>query len=150
MTSTTDLPTVTSLDELTKITREHGDALYLRWSRGPDVDADTTSRDELTGVELPGLCANPMAMEPWWADRPQELWVARRVYDYRHLQDQHGPDVRPWLLLGKEIGRGPDNEPLVVMDEPVAWVAEDVVAQCEELVTGEDAHGVWGSLRRHD
>lgn len=141
--------TITTLEELTAQVRRHGDRLYLRWSRGPSVDEEATSHDELTGVDLPGLCANPLAAEDWWAGRPLELWVARRVYDYRHLQEEHGPDVRAWLLLGEEIGRGPDNEPLVRMDEPVAWVADDVVARCEDLVTSEDSEGVWGPLRRH-
>ncbi|MEW2505921.1 DUF6098 family protein [Amycolatopsis sp. NPDC047767] len=38
------------------------------------------------------------------------LWLARRLYDYEHLR---GPGVRPWVLRGLEIARGPGNEPLI-------------------------------------
>ena len=106
------MPTVTTLSELTELVREHAQ-LFVRWSRGPDVDARVPSSDGLTGVPLPGLPANPLAVEPWWEDRPLQLWVARRLYDYSHLEHEKGPGVRPWVLVGREVGRGPDNEPLV-------------------------------------
>lgn len=145
----TDMRTLTSIDEISECLRTYGDRLYLRWSRGPHVDRESVSRDELTGIELPGLCANPLNVEEWWEDRPLDLWVARRVYDYRHLQEDHGPDVRPWLLVGTETGRGPDNEPLVRLVEPLAWLSEAVVQRCDELVAAADDEGVWGSMRRH-
>lgn len=138
--------TVESLDELTALLERHPD-LYIRWSAGPDADADRTSRDSLTGAPLPGLCANPLAVEDWWGDRSLRLWVARRVYDYHHLRHERGPDVRAWVLRGQELGRGPDNEPLVACHEPVAWVADHVVDECERIVTDADP-GDWGPLRR--
>lgn len=140
------METVKSLDELARLVAERPD-LFIRWSRGPDVDAGRTSRDSLTGAELPGLCANPLAVEAWWGDRPLRLWVARRVYDYRHLAWESGPDVRAWVLEGEEIGRGPDNEPLVELRTPVAWVAEEVVAEAEQVVAEVD-RGDWGPLNR--
>jgi hypothetical protein len=141
----TELPTLHGLDEVVDLLGDRAD-LYVRWSRGPDLDATTTSRDDLTGVPLPGLSANPLAVEDWWEGRPLRLWVARRLYDYRHLRELRGPDVRPWVLRGREIARGPDNEPLVACEEPLAWLAEDVVTEANRLVDeqGED----WGPLRR--
>src|SRR5687767_9407420 len=121
---------VRSLDELARLVEERP-ALYIRWSKGPEADADRTSRDDLTGAPLPGLCANPLAVEDWWEDRPVRLWVARRVHDYHHLRE----------------GRGPDNEPLVDCKRPVAWVADEVVAEATgvvEAATEDD----WGPLRR--
>lgn len=140
-----EISTVSSLDELAELL-ERGEPLYIRWSRGPDVDAGTTSRDELTGVELPGLCVNPLSLESWWGDRSPRMWAARRLYDYRHLQEQRGAGVRPWILRGTEVGRGPDNEPIVDDIEPVAWVSDAVVSEATEVV--ESASEGWGPLRR--
>jgi hypothetical protein len=91
----------------------------VRWSRGPETDLTAaggtgqSSQDALTGVLMPGLSANPLRAEAWWGDRSLELWVARRLFDYRHLRELRGPGVRAWILAGEEQGRGPDNEPLV-------------------------------------
>jgi hypothetical protein len=73
--------------------------------------------------------------------------VARRLYDYRHLRRRRGPDVRPWVLRGVEVARGPDNEPLVRCLEPVAWLAEEVVGEAERLVDEQPSD--WGPLDRH-
>jgi len=142
--------TVQSIDELADLVAEHrlGEDLYVRWSQGPREDQETqSSRDGLTGVTLPGLSANPLRVEPWWGERSVRLWVARRLYDYRHLRELHGPDVRPWVLRGEQRGRGPDNEPLVVCHEPIAWVSERALRQCEEAM---HRHGSdeWGPLDR--
>jgi hypothetical protein len=138
------LPTITSLAELTGFI---GEDVYLRWSKGPEADAASTSRDSLTGVELPGLSASPLRVEPWWDDRSRELWVARRLFDYRHLRDLRGPDVRAWVLRGTEVGRGPDNEPLVRCLEPLAWVADSALEECSALVDSQHSDE-WGPLDR--
>jgi Family of unknown function (DUF6098) len=149
------LPTVGTLAELARLVEgdPHRGSLYVRWSHGPAEDlADPrrsrqTSRDALTGVVLPGLSANPLRVEPWWGDRSARLWVARRLYDYRHLRDQRGPGVRPWVLIGRQIGRGPDNEPLVVCRRPVAWISDEALAECERAIE-EQASDEWGPLDR--
>ncbi|WP_434438992.1 DUF6098 family protein [Lentzea sp. E54] len=141
---TVELPTITSIAELVGFV---GDDVYVRWSKGPDADAASTSRDSLTGVELPGLSASPLRIEPWWEDRSRELWVARRLFDYRHLRDLRGPDVRAWVLRGAEVGRGPDNEPLVRCDQPLAWVADSALEECEEMVDAQHSRE-WGTLDR--
>lgn len=146
------LPVVDRLDELAALV-EKGDDFYVRWSKGPEADLtqppEQTSRDALTGVTLPGLSANPLAVEPWWGDRPVRLWVARRLYDYRHLRDLRGPGVRPWVLRGEEIGRGPDNEPLVRCHEPIAWITEDALAEAEALIDAQQSPE-WGPLDRRE
>jgi hypothetical protein len=149
------LPTIGTLAELAELVGRdpHRGSLYVRWSYGPGEDlADRrpgkqTSRDALTGVVLPGLSANPLRVEPWWGDRSVRLWVARRLYDYRHLREQRGPGVRPWVLIGRQIGRGPDNEPLVVCRRPVAWISDEALAECERAVE-EQASDEWGPLDR--
>ncbi|MCP2164123.1 DUF6098 family protein [Goodfellowiella coeruleoviolacea] len=150
-----DLDTIGTLDELADLVSTAGtdEALYLRWSKGPDVDlaahgGEQSSRDGLTGIPLPGLSANPLQVEPWWGDRPVRLWVARRLHDYRHLRELRGPGVAPWVLAGEEVARGPDNEPLVVCHRPVAWVAESALRECERVVADERGAAEWGPLDR--
>lgn len=138
---------VDSLDELAELVR-HDQDLYVRWSRGPQFDLDRSSRDDLTGVRLPGLSANPLSVEPWWQDRPVRTWVARRLYDYRHLQETRGEGVRPWVLEGTEQGRGPDNEPLVECTRPVAWISDAVIAEAVAEVEAVTRTPDWGPLKR--
>lgn len=142
--------TIRDLDELVSLVEKAGDDLFIRWSRGPQADlADVpASQDDLTGVKMPGLSANPLAVEPWWDGRPLDLWVARRIYDYSHLRRQRGPRVRAWVLSGEVTGRGPDNEPLVRCKEPVAWIDGAVLTQAEELVNMQSSSEDWGPLDR--
>ncbi|MFE9397125.1 DUF6098 family protein [Streptomyces flavidovirens] len=141
-----DLPVLRTLDDLTVLVERH-DHLYVRWSRGPAADLESvSSRDDLTGVPMPGLSANSLDVEPWWEDRPVKVWVARRLHDYSHLPREKGPDVHPWALRGLETGRGPDNEPLVGDVEPVGWIDVRVIEEAADEVARQE--GVWGSLRR--
>src|SRR5882757_6557276 len=110
----TDLPPVHDLDG--------------RWSTGP---ADDLGHDRLS--------ATPLRIEPWWGSRSPRLWLARRLFDYRHLKEQRGPGVRPWVLVGEEVGRGPDNEPLVACRQPVAWIEDAVLAECAQVVIRQRA-----------
>lgn len=141
----TEMPAVETLDELTELARRHP-ALFVRWSRGPAADAAGTSSDDLTGERLPGLSANPLAVEPWWGDRPLRLWIARRLVDYSHLKHEKGPGVQPWILEGRELARGPDNEPLIGCDRPVAWIADRVISEAVRVVDAQNNR--WGPLRR--
>lgn len=110
-----DLPTVRTLDEIVRLVERDGDGLDVRWSQGPETDlcgdSTGTSRDVLAGIELPGMSASPLRVEDWWGERPLDRWVARRLYDDRHLSDLRGPGVRAWLLHGREGSRGPERAP---------------------------------------
>ncbi|MGW0364542.1 DUF6098 family protein [Streptomyces sp. NPDC002990] len=164
------LPTLRSLDEVAEQLTDTAQ-VYVRWSRGPDTDLGTApgadpgrdpargsggestartrtarSSDELTGTPLPGLSANPLAVEPWWGNRPLRIWVARRLHDYSHLPRIRGADVRPWLLKGREVGRGPDNEPLVGDVEPLAWIELGVIEEATKEITMQP--GRWGPIQR--
>lgn len=141
-----DLPTLDSLQAVVDLTRGRSD-LFVRWSEGPDHDLrQHRSFDELTSQELAGLSTNSLAVEPWW-EGPDDLWVARRIYDYLHVRRRRRADVRPWVLEGDEVGRGPDNEPLVRCRRPVAWIDDAVVDESVRIV--EAAGGQWGPLDRH-
>lgn len=135
-----------SLDELTGLLAGRR-GLYVRWSMGPHADLGKASRDALTGIELPGLSANPLDVEDWWGDRPLRTWAARRLYDYSHLPQVRDSRVKPWLLHGTEAGRGPDNEPLVRDVQPLGWVGQAVISEAEAEI--EQQRGPWGPLNRH-
>jgi hypothetical protein len=138
--------TVQTIDELVKLAADRDD-LYVRWTADAEQDqARGTSLDELTGVELPGLSANPLKVEPWWDESRLDLWMARRLYDYRHLRRKRGPEIRPWVIAGEVVGRGPDNEPLVRCHEIVACLDEPVTAAATKLI--DDQPHDWGSLDR--
>jgi hypothetical protein len=145
--ATDELPVLRSLGELAALVERH-EHLFVRWSRGPgaDLGSSPVSKDDLTGVSMPGLSANPLDVESWWEDRSTELWVARRLHDYSHLPREKGRGVRPWVLLGRVTGRGPDNEPLVGDIEPVSWIDEDVIGEAEAEVARQERR--WGPLRR--
>ncbi|MFJ8543426.1 DUF6098 family protein [Streptomyces sp. NPDC093586] len=146
MSASDDLPVVRTLAELAGLVGRHR-GLYVRWSRGPETDlAKTSSTDELTGVPMPGLSANPLDVEEWWADRPVRVWAARRLHDYAHLPHDKGPGVRPWVLTGRETGRGPDNEPLVTDVRPMCWIASGVIDEARREVERQERP--WGPLRR--
>lgn len=143
----TKMAVIGSLDELTGLLASRRN-LYVRWSLGPQADlVQPSSRDELTGVELPGLSANPLDIEDWWGDRSLRTWAARRLYDYSHLPHIKGHRVKPWLLHGAEAGRGPDNEPLVRDVQPLGWVDDEVISEALEEVRQQQ--GSWGPLNRH-
>lgn len=146
MSQTECLPTLSGLDELTRlVTGRRG--LYVRWSRGPRHDLpETASTDDLTGVKMPGLSANCLDIETWWGPRPAQIWVARRLYDYSHLPRVKDPRARPWLLQGRECARGPDNEPLVCDVDPLGWIADHVIDDATRIITG--LPGNWGPLSR--
>jgi Family of unknown function (DUF6098) len=145
--------TVRTLAELADLVRRWEDGrdgrseLYVRWTRDVERDLRTgVSRDELTGIELPGLSANSLKVESWWNDRPLPAWLARRLYDYRDLSEKRGPNTCPWVIAGRETGRGPDNEPLVTDAQVVARISMDVLDEVQEEVhrLGDD----WGTLVR--
>lgn len=124
------MDTVGSLDELLDLVAER-EATYLRYSPGPEQDAEHTSRDYEADVDLPGLPVTPLTPPAWWSRAPED-WVARRVCKYLDLADAD-PTRRPWVLSGRVIDSGPDHEPLLVDIEPIAWLSDAVVEQAQRI-----------------
>jgi hypothetical protein len=106
----TELAVVETLEQLAELLRDHGSALYIRYSHGPLRDVGQPSIDYESGLQLPGLSVNPLMPETWWT-RPIADWLARQVCNYAHLQD--ADDRSAWVLEGEVVARGPDNEPLL-------------------------------------
>ena len=76
---------------MAELARQHPE-MFVRWSRGPAADAAGQSSDDFTGEPLPGLSANPLAVEPWWiGDRV--ISEAVRTVDEHNAQ--WGPLRRP-------------------------------------------------------
>jgi hypothetical protein len=142
----TDVEELSSLGELARLVRDRPE-LYVRWAPKPDEPA--TSRDELTGAELPGVSVNPLDPEPWWDDLPLELWLARQLYDYCHLRHDRPRRMTAWILAGGVDGRGPDNEPLLTKPEPVARLSEAVLGEARQLLEScSKPSARWGPMRR--
>ena len=122
-----DLDVVSTLDQLAELV---DDDVYVRFSKGPDDDRDSNSRDYESGLDLPGLSVNPLAPERWW-HRPIEDWLARQICNYVHIQEESDDERRGWVLRGSMVARGPDNEPLVTDYRPLAWLSADVVDEAK-------------------
>lgn len=123
-----DLPRIRSLAELAQRVRSTP-GLHVRYSEGPQHDADQRSMDTESGLELPGLSVNPLDAEEWWA-RPLEDWLARQLCQYRHLAERN-PERYAWILRGTLAGRGPDCEPLLRDAEPVAALDDVLLEEAE-------------------
>jgi hypothetical protein len=117
---------------------------YLRYSRGPEADAGQTSRDYESGLELPGLSVVPLRPPGWW-HRPVADWLARQIRKYARLGETQS-DRCAWILTGREVGRGPDHEPLVADAHPLAILGRDLLDQArdhyhERFEVGRDSQG---------
>lgn len=136
------MTSVDSLAELASMVRRQP-GLHVRYSKGPLEDHGSPSCDYESGLELPGLSVNPLDPEPWW-ERPIEDWLARQLCNYAHLLEESGDDRRAWVLGGRVVGRGPDNEPLIDPPEPVAWVGDATLREArrryeENFEVGRDS-----------
>lgn len=121
--------TVESFDDLCALVAARPN-VFVRYSRGPDIDGGSVSIDYESGLTLPGLSANPLHPEAWWT-RPVDDWVARQVCRYVHLRDETADHQVGWVLTGTLVGRGPGNEPLLDAIAPVAVLADAVVDQAK-------------------
>lgn len=118
-----------------------GVPLYLRYSPGPESDAVHPSVDHESGLPMPGHSVNPLQPPRWWT-LPVEDWLARRTCQYlRELRE----GAQPWVLTGTPADFGPDNEPLLVDIQPIAWLSGQLVREAHEryhsrLAAGKPIH----------
>lgn len=119
------LPVVDDFDALVDLVIAH-ERVFVRYSRGPRAEGPK-SMDYEAQVELPGLSVTNLTPEPWWP-RPSADWIARRICKYAGLSDGR-PEQRPWVLLGRVVGNGPDHEPLVVDVRPLGWIGPRAVRE---------------------
>ncbi|GAA1693384.1 hypothetical protein GCM10009792_11740 [Microcella alkalica] len=125
-----DTPRLSGLSDVVALVCERPDAC-VRYSRDPRSEAGRGSMDTESGLELPGLSVNPLGAEAWWS-RPLQDWIARQLCQYRHLAEEDDDEEREaWVIAGREVGRGPDCEPLLADVEILAVVAEDALDEAE-------------------
>lgn len=137
------LTIIDRLDRLTDFARP-GSGVFLRYSRGPDADQHEASRDYESGLALPGLSVVPLTPPDWWR-RPVPDWLARQVCKYARLAEGE-LDRYAWLLTGRVVGRGPDDEPLLADPHPLAILSDALVEQArrhyhERFEVGRDSLG---------
>lgn len=133
--------TIDTLDQLAEIVAAR-DKTYLRHSRGPEADAEGTSRDYESDLDLPGLSAVPLNPPGWWR-RPIEDWLARQIRKYAHLAER-GDERYPWVLCGRIADIGPDHEPLIIDAEPLARLSDALLEEArsryhERFEAGRDS-----------
>jgi hypothetical protein len=126
-----ELPVFQSIRDLVELLDSRR-PLFVRISKGPSADGHECSRDYESGLNLPGLAVNPLDPEPWWS-RPAVEWIARRLCNYAHLKEEAPDERRPWVLSGRVVARGPDNEPLVADIEPIGYVGDEVLAEAGRI-----------------
>lgn len=122
------LPELRRLAELEQRVRSQR-GLHVRYSEGVEHDLDEQSIDVESGLALPGLSANPLDPQPWWT-RPLADWLARQLCQYKHLRERN-PDRIAWVLRGRIVARGPDDEPLLRDVEPVARLSAALLDEAE-------------------
>lgn len=122
-----DMPVIDDFDALVDLVSAH-DQVFVRYSDGPDKDGGR-SVDYESGAEMPGLSVTSLTPEPWWP-RPWADWIARRVCKYADLGDGES-DRRPWALVGRVVGNGPDHEPLVTDVRGLGWIGADALREAE-------------------
>jgi hypothetical protein len=133
------LPELEQLAELEQLVRA-GSGLYVRYSEGVEHDLDEQSVDTESGLALPGLSVNPLDPQPWWT-RPLGDWLARQLCQYKHLRERN-PDRIAWVLRGRVVARGPDNEPLLRDVEPVAQLSAGLLDEAERRYEAHFAAGL--------
>ncbi|RGE21145.1 DUF6098 family protein [Leucobacter sp. wl10] len=124
-----EVEALTSLYQLEGALRRYPH-LHVRYSEGPVADSRARSVDAESGLELPGLPANPLQPEDWW-HRPAADWLARQLCRCGRLR-KPDPDRFAWVLTGVVVGRGPDGEPLLRDVVPVARLSESLLEEAEE------------------
>jgi hypothetical protein len=125
-----DLAVIDNFDEIVHLV-QHPPSLFIRYSEGPERDLEGPSVDYESGLTLPGLSVTPLIPPPWWT-RPAREWVARRMCKYANLM-QAPRQPQPWLLVGREVGLGPDHEPLIAEATPIAWVGPVALAEAKRI-----------------
>lgn len=140
--------TIKTFAQLMTLVSETTGTLYVRYSRGPQVDARSnyTSRNHAAGRAEAGLSVERLTPPSDWPGSAEE-YVIMQVASYCYLLGQGDRGTRGWIMTATEVARGSDNEALVTDVTPVAWLDTDLVnALSQYHVAAEDAWQTWRRL----
>lgn len=109
-----------------------GQPLYVRYTRSLAADrrGGWQSTNHQTGRAEGGLSVNNLVWDAClYVNQPENKPrdIATALTEYIYLGG------RPYLLTGREIGRGADNEPLLTDVSPVAWVGPAALAEALQV-----------------
>lgn len=126
------LTTFADLVALVAQTEQSGQPVFVRWSRGPQLDcrAGWVSRNHQTGQAEAGLSVNSVTDVKYGVLTTTPARIAQQVTEYSYLR-LGTTSIQPWLLTGTICGWGSDGEPLVCDVQPVAWIAEPAVVEAQ-------------------
>jgi SPP1 gp7 family putative phage head morphogenesis protein len=103
------MPKIKSVDEIRELADKVGKPIYVRWSANPAADLKRGySLRHGTAAET-GLSA--VEIDPTWP----EWRIIRQLGEYQFLSG------RPWIVTGRQVGLGGDNEPVL---RDVKYIAE--------------------------
>jgi hypothetical protein len=110
MTGAGPLAVLDTLDEVVATVERSDAPVYLRFAKAAPEGLEEPSVDGETGLQLPGVSANPLMPPNWWRGHGVDKSIARRICSYAHLQADE-PERICLLVRGAVAERGPDNEP---------------------------------------
>jgi len=113
---------ISSFDQIIALAKERN--LYVRWSRGPELDKrQRYSRDHASGNLHRGLSCQ--RIDP--REQSRKL-IALMLVEYRYLRTKDSR-IRGWVFTGTSVGRDSDNAPLVDAEsiKTIGWLSEDLV-----------------------
>jgi len=127
------MKTINDFSELIKLAEQNN--VYVRWSRGPEMDkAQGKSKDKISGQFHNGLSCQKVH-----ADRPE--LAAQMVVEYQFLRRKDSK-IYGWVFTGAENGTDSDNAPTVNADsiKPIARIGEKLIERLDAYKTAWWAH----------
>lgn len=112
-----------------------GQTLYIRWSRGPELDRKMgRSLDQVSGRRHNGLSAQNVH-----ADDPELL--ARMLQEYMFLRRKDSR-IYCWILAGERNGTDSDGAPTIDAEtvKPIGKVSDKLIDRCSAY---SDAYWQW-------
>jgi hypothetical protein len=126
-TSQSDNVKMTSFANLTQIIdAAKSQPLFIRWSRGPELDAKMTgSLDQASGTRHNGLSTQAVR-----ADNPELL--ARMLPEYAFLRRKDSK-IYGWILSGKQNGIDSDGAPTIDPHtiKPIGRISDQLLKKCQ-------------------
>ena len=125
------MKTITKLSkiiELGKEAEDEGKKLYIRWSRGPELDKRQGASMDYTNYSR----HNGLSAQPVRHDDPELL--ARMIPEYRFLRRKDAK-IYCWIFAGEQNGVDTDNAPTIDSQtvQPIGRLSEELIEKCSDF-----------------